>query len=67
MVFTIKEKKEFLVTYTNDCAGLLNIQSIEKFFSTGENKDKWDLIISQEKGHERGDIHTHFHVYLKYK
>jgi len=67
MGFTIKEKKEFLVTYSNDCAGLLNIQMIENFFSSGKNKDLWDYILSQEKGHERDDIHTHFHVYLRYK
>lgn len=29
------------------------------------NKD-WDIIVSKEKGHEKGDIHDHYHVYLKY-
>ena len=67
MVFFIKEKKEFLVIYSIDCAGLLTVAAIEKFFSTGKNKGLWDYIISQEKGHERGDVHTRFHVYLRYK
>lgn len=62
--FRICNKREFLLTYSNDYLGILKIEHIEEFF---KNQNTWNYTISCEKGHEKGDIHTHFHVYLKYK
>ena len=63
MAFRINNKTEFLLTYSYDYLGLLTLLLIIQFFTT--NKD-WQYIISFEHGHEKGDIHGHFHVYLKY-
>lgn len=61
--FLINHKKEFLVTYAHDYFGALKKEAIIKLFDNGD----WDWCIGKEKGHESGDIHDHFHVYLKYK
>ena len=59
---SIKQKKEFIVTYPTDYYGALTHESIISFFNTGI----WEYCISKEKGHQKGLIHDHFHVYLKY-
>lgn len=61
--FIIDNKKEFLVTYPNDYFGALDNNMIISFFNTPD----WLWCISKETGHESGDIHDHFHVYLKYR
>jgi len=60
--FVINNKKEFLITYPHDYYGALTYALIVNLF----NNDNWEYCISKEKGHENGDIHDHFHVYLKY-
>lgn len=64
MPFKINNKKEFLVTYPSDYLGNLTFESIKELF---EKENQWNYIISKEKGHKKGHIHQHFHVYLKYK
>lgn len=60
--FIISQRKEFIVTYPHDYYGALTYEMITNFFNNGD----WEYCISKEKGHEKGDIHDHFHVYLKY-
>lgn len=66
--FYIKEKKEFIVTFPVDYKGLLTLDMIVNFFSVfNQDTIGWDFIVTKEKGHLKGDIHDHFHVYLRYK
>lgn len=61
--FYIKEKKEFLVTYPHDYFEALTSNMIINLFVTSGD---WEYVLSKETGHESGDIHDHFHLYLKY-
>lgn len=60
--FIIDKKKEFLVTYPHDYFGALTYDQIIDLF----NDNNWEYCIAKEKGHENGDIHDHYHVYLKF-
>lgn len=64
--FFINNKKEFLLTYADTFNNNLTLENISNFFSNGEFKDIFEYVVAQEKGHESGDIHDHFHLYLNY-
>lgn len=61
--FRINNKKEFLITYPHDYFGALKHNLIYDQWVY----DNWDWIVAKETGHEEGDIHDHYHVYLRYK
>lgn len=61
--FFINHKKEFLITYPHDYFGALKHNLIYDQWVY----ENWDWIVSKETGHKEGDIHDHFHVYLRYK
>lgn len=66
MSFYIKEKREFLLTYANDWEGELTIPKIMNMLEY-KFPNMFEYIVSKETGHEEGDKHDHFHVYLRYR
>ena len=61
--FEINNKKEFLITFPHDYFGALEEWMIWELWVYSND---WEWVISKETGHEEGDKHDHFHVYLKY-
>lgn len=61
--FEINNKKEFLITYPHDYFGALEEWMIWELWVYSSD---WEWVISKETGHEEGDKHDHFHVYLRY-